>query len=379
MQTIFYSWQSDLPNNKNRSFIEKSIESAIKEINNDDLDLDIAIDRDTKGTTGTPDIVSTIFGKIEKSSIFIADISFINQLSSGRKCSNPNVLIELGFAAKTLGWDRIICIFNTEYGKVEELPFDLRFRRPLTYKIDNINDKVKERILLTSIIKNEIYTILQKEDEKNDLRIYIKQQVDKEIIRISNHINKIVFSLGRFQQREFNLLLEQNIEKLSKLLSNKNIIGFLAVKDWQDFIEKLEHIINQPFFIQNTNSSFNNSIVRVIKSITTLSVLQNQRDVFINLDSEVKGFKIVDAHKMNPENAKDSYILLEDYGNDKGKVADSGIIKKYNIERALVYQMISDKHFEHYVSSICKLIESIRNYLDKTGNEFFLDPLHFRV
>jgi hypothetical protein len=30
--TIFYSWQSDLPNNTNRSFIERALEKAIASI-----------------------------------------------------------------------------------------------------------------------------------------------------------------------------------------------------------------------------------------------------------------------------------------------------------------------------------------------------------
>ncbi|GAA6773399.1 hypothetical protein [Flavobacterium sp. CGRL2] len=134
---IFYSWQSDSPNNKNRGFIEDCLEKAIKEINNENINLEVAVDRDTKGISGTPDIVRTVFSKIDLASIFIADISFINPNTDFRKCPNPNVLVELGYAAKVLGWEKIICIFNTEFGKVEDLPFDLRFRRPLTYKFDS--------------------------------------------------------------------------------------------------------------------------------------------------------------------------------------------------------------------------------------------------
>jgi len=35
-QRIFYSWQSDLPNNNNRGFIENALEKAISNINADD-------------------------------------------------------------------------------------------------------------------------------------------------------------------------------------------------------------------------------------------------------------------------------------------------------------------------------------------------------
>jgi len=105
----------------------------VQNIKSHELDLEIAIDRDTKGVSGTPDINGAIFDKIKKSQIFIGDISIITKSKSDRKCPNPNVLIELGYAASILKWDKVICVFNTNYGSIEELPFDLRFRRPLTY------------------------------------------------------------------------------------------------------------------------------------------------------------------------------------------------------------------------------------------------------
>ena len=49
--TIFYSWQSDLPNKDNRSFIENCIEKAIrKEKLGFEAGLTVAVDRDTKKT-----------------------------------------------------------------------------------------------------------------------------------------------------------------------------------------------------------------------------------------------------------------------------------------------------------------------------------------
>lgn len=70
--------------------------------------------------TGMPDITESIFTKISNSSVFIADISIINDAWINRKTPNPNVLIELGYAARTLGWDKIICIFNSDYGSFND-------------------------------------------------------------------------------------------------------------------------------------------------------------------------------------------------------------------------------------------------------------------
>jgi hypothetical protein len=76
---IFYSWQSDLPNATNRGFIEKALENAVRAIRNDDsIEVDPVIDRDTAGIPGAPDIASTIFAKIEQAQVFVCDVSIIN-------------------------------------------------------------------------------------------------------------------------------------------------------------------------------------------------------------------------------------------------------------------------------------------------------------
>ncbi|MEY2369870.1 hypothetical protein [Lysinibacillus capsici] len=189
---VFYSWQSDLPNATNRGFIESCLKSAIKELKeSDNFHVELNLDRDTKDELGTPDIVNTIFSKIERSKIFVADISMINSESSSRKTPNPNVLIELGFASKVLGWERVICLFNTDYGNYIDLPFDLKFRRPLTYSLKG-KEKSKVKDNLKKVIKDtiqELYTKGMLNDELND---YLKMQVDTQIMSIINNLGKIL-------------------------------------------------------------------------------------------------------------------------------------------------------------------------------------------
>lgn len=136
--TVFYSWQSDLENRYNRSFIQDVLDKATKAFSKDEnFSLDAVVDRDTFGMPGSPSIVESITGKIAKSDIFVCDISIINLSSTGRPTPNPNVLYELGFASALLGWERIIMIQNTAFGNIEKLPFDLRGRRILQYHLDS--------------------------------------------------------------------------------------------------------------------------------------------------------------------------------------------------------------------------------------------------
>ena len=128
---IFFSWQSDLAPNRTRWLIEEAIQKT-KEMLEDVIDVEA--DRDTKGMTGTPDIAETIRNKIDESDLFVADVSFV--ATKGNKgIPNPNVMIELGYASAKLGWDRVICVLNTEFGGLDMMPFDLRGRRTTPYQI----------------------------------------------------------------------------------------------------------------------------------------------------------------------------------------------------------------------------------------------------
>ena len=165
---VFYSWQSDLPNSTNRGFIQQALERAAKDIKSDESILvEPVIDRDTFGVPGSPDIAATILEKIDACDVFVCDVSIINHDSKNRLTPNPNVLIELGYTLKRLGWNRVIMVFNTEFGKVEDLPFDLRMKRVISYAAIQENpERASERNKLQKQLTNAlkaIYAHLDKE------------------------------------------------------------------------------------------------------------------------------------------------------------------------------------------------------------------------
>lgn len=141
---VFYSWQSDLPNRCNRSLIESALKSALKRLSADGgLEVEPALDRDTKDVPGSPAIADAILKKIDGCAVFVADVTPIGKI--GGKClPNPNVLIELGYAVKALGWNRVVMVLNEAFAKVEELPFDLRHRRVLPYHCSQDQDNTKD-------------------------------------------------------------------------------------------------------------------------------------------------------------------------------------------------------------------------------------------
>lgn len=150
---IFYSWQSDLPGNKTRNFIRRCIDEAIALAEESEA-IEAERDEATTGVTGSPNIVTTLFDKIDDCDLFVADISlcFVGIRNDKKKSPNPNVMLELGYAAKKLGWERIICLCNVDYGR--EYPFDIAHNRITNYSFEGKTSKEVEGDLTKIIFTN---------------------------------------------------------------------------------------------------------------------------------------------------------------------------------------------------------------------------------
>jgi hypothetical protein len=138
-QTIFFSWQSDTPD---RNFIRGALEDACRALGRDtttdEAPRDLNVDSDTQDVPGQPPIVETIFRKIDAAAMFVADMTFVATRDGSGRSPNPNVLIEYGWALKSLTHERVISVMNTAYGEPsgETLPFDLRHARwPIRYNL----------------------------------------------------------------------------------------------------------------------------------------------------------------------------------------------------------------------------------------------------
>ena len=168
--TIFFSWQADTPTKEGRNFIERALERAARKIGDDatveEVVRDLKIDSDTKGAPGSPPIVETIFRKIDKAAIFVPD---------DRPTPNPNVLVEYGWALKSLGHSRILPVMNTAYGAptAENMPFDMiHLRRPILYDCPvNADDerRKQERGALSKELERRVGEIIRSDEFKGSL------------------------------------------------------------------------------------------------------------------------------------------------------------------------------------------------------------------
>lgn len=59
-----------------------------------------------------------------------------------------HVLLETGYAARALSWDRVICLFNQQYGNPNDFPFDIDHRRMTPYQFtQSTREDEKKRIV----------------------------------------------------------------------------------------------------------------------------------------------------------------------------------------------------------------------------------------
>jgi hypothetical protein len=159
---VFWSWQSDTAQANNHYLVRDALKQALNEVA-DDLAFDEAqrpeLDHDTLNVPGLAAITETIFDKIDSAAVFVADLTYVGKSHGGTKMlPNPNVLIELGYAMKSLGPEHIILVANSAYGTgPENLPFDLRHRRaPIAYNLpENASkaDRAREQLSLTQKLK----------------------------------------------------------------------------------------------------------------------------------------------------------------------------------------------------------------------------------
>jgi hypothetical protein len=178
--TIFFSWQSDHSPNEGRNLIESAIKSAIQRLGTDaeiveSLRDSLSLDKDTKGVPGNPPIFETILKKIDRSAIFVPDLTSVANRSKGELIPNPNVLIEYGWALKSRGYHQIVPVMNVAQGdpKTSPLPFDMaHLRFPILYSLPDGSSEADRRAVrdeLARTLEGAFRTILESDEFRSQL------------------------------------------------------------------------------------------------------------------------------------------------------------------------------------------------------------------
>lgn len=375
--TIFFSWQSDLNLKNNKNFIEGCIKMAISEFNKENkLLVDFTIDKDTSGEPGNPEITNVILNKIDNSRMFICDLSIINSDYHGRKTPNPNVIFELGYAIKSLGWEKIVCIVNQEFGLVEDLPFDFKHRRLLGYNLSS-KEKQGEKKKIVTAIKANLSILKDRGLLHDELEDYFKRDIDTEFLTILNHVRKIVLNeTSSNLLSDTGLVLNLSKEKLKDNIADRDILGFHLFKNFELNAQSLKKQIDNIIAVSNFKKEKIVSLVKFKEWLDWYNAFTNGRnysDLFIK-GKEAVGFKIISS---NNKELPDRMILGKLLPNDKLMVADFGDIKlKDRVQNSTHFHQVNHIHLDNYSKLLFSFIEITNEWLDKTGGEFILDTFN---
>ena len=198
---------------------------------------------------GAPDIASTIFAKITASDVFVADVSIIARPKIGRPTPNPNVLIELGYALRGLGHEKVVLVFNRSFGKIEELPFDLKMRRLVIYEMPpKEENRAPERLKLEKQLEIAVRSALDHSPKQEK-----EVQMIPAIIAIENNQpNKII-------------VLRRNLaDLLKKILENqpkKHSVGgtveelIVSIDSTQELIAEFAKIVEVVSIMKDLDSA----------------------------------------------------------------------------------------------------------------------------
>jgi len=214
--------------NINRYFIQQALDEAVKNLKTKGAFNDIEIDQATRDEPGTPDIPDNILKKIDECSIFVADITFINEKSAKRRIPNPNVLIELGYAVKKHGFEKIIVIFNSEFGKPEELPFDIKHRKITPYQYNSSMDKNTALLDLTNELEKAILIIDRKTITKEKIDFILYNRDEGKQYEENFTINAVIYK--RLTEDDF--IRGMNYNELRELKERKKF------SEWQEYLYK---------------------------------------------------------------------------------------------------------------------------------------------
>lgn len=95
---IFYSWQSDTPDNIGKSLIRHALDQAVDALS-EQMELSEsdrpAVDQDTQGVLGSPPIAETIFEKIRAAQVIVLDVTLTGATLAGVYLEfpkNPTIL-----------------------------------------------------------------------------------------------------------------------------------------------------------------------------------------------------------------------------------------------------------------------------------------------
>lgn len=178
--TVFFSWQSDVPENSDllRSFIKTSIKKLETTQN-----VNVLYDEASRSVVGSQKVEEVILEKIRACDVFIADITPITRIETeeGEKkriklLPNPNVAFELGYAMHCLPMEQVLIVLPTGISN-GQLPFDFNHNRLIEFdeQTNPMDEEIEKSLAFCMKTRTSLFDVIVANPEDKILRPQYKQ------------------------------------------------------------------------------------------------------------------------------------------------------------------------------------------------------------
>jgi len=120
------------------------------------------------------------------------------------------------------------------------------------------------------------------------------------------------------------------------------------------------------------NEKERDTIAKVIISLTRFKKIIYSENIFDAIGKLTKHI-IVSAHKMNNQNPKNSFLLLENIDKEKGIVKDSGSFDPTDVQKAMKIYTINPQYLKAIAFSIYTIIVLTNDWIRNTGGQFIFN------
>ncbi|WMJ22424.1 hypothetical protein RBG61_10550 [Paludicola sp. MB14-C6] len=380
---IFYSWQNDLPGKTHRYFLDKCIQLSLMSLEKE-ANVYMDYDRDTMGLMGSPDITESIFRKIDKSAMFVCDISIVNSKQDGRMTPNPNVLIELGYAASKLGWERIICLFDVTTGKIEDLPFDLRQKRITPFNPKSPNEKQR----IADILSVNIKDLFVQGKLFNPLNDYMKGKIDKAFLDIGKQLANLMFGTYSLSEGLSHItdLLSLSYETAYDRLYICEFPAFIVLNTFENTEQELTSLLKNIFSSSYFPKEWAYYVLQLLDWIREYSNFSSERNAQFPFEphpsKRYDDLAVISAKGINPNNPVNAKLVMHVVEQDgkrfidpvEGRVINTTYYPTSEPSKLGQCFVVKKAAYAHVAKRINKYISLCKDWLDITDSEFVLDP-----
>ena len=263
---------------------------------------------------------------------------------------NPNVMLELGYATHVVGWDKVICVLNSDYGAPENMPFDIASRRLTPFSLKDGKSKGEVKRYIKSVIQDTVENILENGKRVkagfSDLRLgcFVNDTV-------SNLIYPIEVSGSKSFVKHKTQILEKSL-KLVEQIKTTEIIETSELQSKDEANNEVEKNISDAAPIIRNDGSILTPVTSSLKlnffKVQKVCINNEDRNSIIDLCKKYLKIDISeDAEFFNIGNLERKYDLMLSYSYEGTKEEED----KYNLIIELEYNLHHVQMMDWYVTT----------------------------